>query len=298
MSNTKPPSLLYKYVSAKRSLTCLPEVGDGTLRATQPAALNDPFECHISTLLMDARRGRRTETREEIETFARALTNINPRKQVDASNVGRARKRYGSLFVRTLLAQQLSARFGIVSFSENPSHPLMWSHYTTDGSGFVIGYDSEMLRELAENANGRLSKVLYQRDPAGLGKYKEFKNPDNINRLLAMKSDHWKYEKEWRLVVELNHTIGTGKVDSLDQSINLLRVPNETVRDVFYTERTQTKHVRRLDQRLTSENNRYGGIAGQVGARKLELDGYSYEYTERDVQGDSDLFDMLFPSAN
>ena len=293
MSNTKPPSLLYKYASAKRALTCLPEVGDGALRATQPAALNDPFECHISTLLMDARRGRRTETREEIEEFARALTNINPRKQVDARDVGRARKRYGSLFVRTLLARQLSARFGIVSFSKNPYHPLMWSHYTTDGSGFVIGYDSEMLRELAENANGRLSKVSYQRDPTGLKKYKEFKNIDNINRLLARKSDHWKYEKEWRLIVELNHTIGTGKVDSLDQSINLLRVPNEAVRDVFYTERTQTKHVRRLDRRLTAENNRYGG-----GVRKLELDGYSYEYTERDAQWDSDHVDLFFSSAN
>ena len=36
--------LLYKYVSAERALTCLPEIGDGTLRATQPSALNDPFE--------------------------------------------------------------------------------------------------------------------------------------------------------------------------------------------------------------------------------------------------------------
>ena len=32
--------ILYKYVTANRALTCIPEVGDGTLRATQPAALN------------------------------------------------------------------------------------------------------------------------------------------------------------------------------------------------------------------------------------------------------------------
>ena len=36
--------VLYKYVTAQRALTCIPELGDGTLRATQPAALNDPFE--------------------------------------------------------------------------------------------------------------------------------------------------------------------------------------------------------------------------------------------------------------
>ena len=35
--------ILYKYVTAQRALTCIPELGDGTLCATQPAALNDPF---------------------------------------------------------------------------------------------------------------------------------------------------------------------------------------------------------------------------------------------------------------
>ena len=28
--------VLYKYVRSERALTCIPEVGDGTLRATQP----------------------------------------------------------------------------------------------------------------------------------------------------------------------------------------------------------------------------------------------------------------------
>ena len=41
------PKTLYKYVNAQRALNCMPEVGDGTLRATQPAALNNPFECAV-----------------------------------------------------------------------------------------------------------------------------------------------------------------------------------------------------------------------------------------------------------
>ena len=50
---------LYKYVTSDRALTCIPEVGDGTLRATQPAALNDPFECAVMpayTLFQNERR--------------------------------------------------------------------------------------------------------------------------------------------------------------------------------------------------------------------------------------------------
>ena len=47
------PSLLYKYVTAERALACLPEVGDGTLLATQPVALNDPFECHMQQIFVE-----------------------------------------------------------------------------------------------------------------------------------------------------------------------------------------------------------------------------------------------------
>lgn len=39
------PKTLYKYVSADRAMDCISYVGNGTLRATQPSALNDPFEC-------------------------------------------------------------------------------------------------------------------------------------------------------------------------------------------------------------------------------------------------------------
>ena len=41
----KRVEILYKYVSAEQVQTCLPEVGDGTLRATQPSVLNDPLQC-------------------------------------------------------------------------------------------------------------------------------------------------------------------------------------------------------------------------------------------------------------
>jgi len=315
MSIEKPagsmPEYLYKYVSAKRALSCLPEVGDGSLRATQPAALNDPFECHISTLMMEAReamesplpmqtralpreimermltrkelRKEEKRIREENTKFACALTNINPRKKVSASDVNRERSVSGSLFARTLLARQLSGRFGIIAFSECPFHPLMWSHYATDGSGFVIGYNSQIIQELAEKTGGRLVKVIYEKDPLSLYEYSAFERLDNIYHLLATKSYHWEYEEEWRLIVELENTVGTGKVDVRDLPINLLRIPNEAVVEVFFTERTRRKYTDELNRRLTSKNNRYGGgsaLVRQIGARKLVMSNYDYGYQE------------------
>ena len=132
--------ILYKYVTSRRALTCIPEVGDGTLRATQPAALNDPFECAVTTTYVIP------DEAEENRELAKVLTEINENKPVTGHDVHRARREYGSLFTRQLFTEQVSTRFGIVSFTTDPYHPLMWAHYTTDGSGFVIGYDASGTR--------------------------------------------------------------------------------------------------------------------------------------------------------
>ena len=150
--------ILYKYVTSHRALTCIPEVGDGTLRATQPAALNDPFECAVTTVYVFP------DEAEENREIAKVLTEINGSKPVTEEDVHRARREHGSLFTRQLFTAQVSTRFGIVSFTTDPRHPLMWSHYTTDGSGFVIGYDAAELSKLAGPV-GCLRNVTYSDQP-------------------------------------------------------------------------------------------------------------------------------------
>ena len=79
-------AILYKYVSSDRALTCIPEVGDGTLRATQPAALNDPFECAVMTPYIFPNEA------EENRDLADVLTRINESKPVTEEDVEGARK--------------------------------------------------------------------------------------------------------------------------------------------------------------------------------------------------------------
>ena len=66
---------------------------------------------------------------EEDRELAKVLTEINENKPISAIEVLTARIKYGSLFTRQLLSDQISTRFGIVSFTANPHHPLMWSLY-------------------------------------------------------------------------------------------------------------------------------------------------------------------------
>ncbi len=262
--------VLYKYVTPQRALTCIPEVGDGTLRATQPAALNDPFECAVTVTYVIP------DEAEENRQLAKALTDINESKLVVEEDVQRARQEHGSLFTRQLFTEQVSTRFGIVSFTTQPRHPLMWSHYTTDGSGFVIGYDAAELRQLA-GPKGCLRSVQYGKKPALITGPIVLVSPEsNLPILLSMKSDHWSYEIEWRLIVELNRTIGTGETDQHGQPINLVQVPNEAVVSVYYTERTPRESVSLIRDRLADENNRYRAEK----PRKLVLSSTSYAYEE------------------
>ena len=242
--------VLYKYVTSKRVLTCLPEVGDGTLRATQPAALNDPFECEVSPAF-----ARADQLAEDVE-IAEVLSSLNGATPISDAKVREARSKYGSLFLRELLVSQLSQRYGIVSFSSDPRHLLMWAHYTRDGSGFVIGYQVDALRSLGRHEDS-LREVRYETRTLPIVEYPVL-SEENANILLSFKSDHWSYESEWRLIVELSDTIGTGSRDSRDLPINLVRVPNKAVVDVFHTERTPMNIVEEVRGRLQNPNNRYG----------------------------------------
>ena len=260
---------LYKYVSSERVLTCLPEVGDGTLRATQPSALNDPFECATTKIFIEK------DSDEGNRGLSAVLTSIHASTPVSEADVDEARKLYGSLYMRELMSRQLSRRFGVVSFAGNPYHPLMWSHYTVDGSGFVIAYDKEELKRLCTN-DDHLRPIQYSKKPALIMDYPVLSDQGNIPIFLAHKSDHWEYEQEWRLIVELNATVGTGHRDAHDQSINLVRIPNKAVSRVFFTERTPQEAVEEVRKRLEDENNRYRARY----LTKLVLSETEYAYVE------------------
>ena len=262
--------ILYKYMPAERIMTCLPEVGDGTLRATQPASLNDPFESHVAIDYVE------WDDNEENWELSIILTALNVASPVSADDVYMARHKYGSLYLRELLSRQLSRRFGIVSFSTDPRHPLMWAHYTVDGSGFAIGYDADQVRKLGRGEDC-LRPVRYESEVMPLPA-PDVLTEDNAYSLLSLKAHHWKYEQEWRLILELSETIGNGDRDRHDQPINLVRVPNSAVKSIYFTERTPFERVVEIRRRINEPNNRYE----DVNLVKLVLSDRQYAYENED----------------
>ena len=259
--------MLYKYMTAKRAMTVLPEGGNGTLRVTQPAALNDPFEC--ATLCAAVY----PSAEEEVKEIMAALNWIVPERRVNKSDVQLSVRQLGTQAWNDLFRKQLSRRFGVVSFSSNALHPLLWAHYADSGAGVVVGYRVSELKEIAKGYE-RLGAVRYTETlPRHIG-HVIFKDEGNLHVTMLTKADYWKYEEEWRLTLELMNMVGMGEDDPKGYSINLCPIPNEAVTEVYVTERTPRETIAELEKRLRNPINRFSARA--VRELTLARDGYGY----------------------
>ena len=250
-NQTKPtPKVLYKYLPADRALGVLPEDGNGALRATQPAALNDPLECAtICSAIYPS-------TEEEIQDILRSLNFIAPKHPVTDSDVQRSLQQLGTQAWNDLFRNQLSRRLGVISFSSSHLHPLLWAHYADSGAGIVIGYRTSILENVVTGAE-RLAEVQYYEQPPISTGHVIFTDEGNLHVILLTKARYWKYEEEWRLTVELKNTIGLGESDNKKYSINIRQIPNEAVTEVYYTERTPQSTVEIIEARLSNSSNRF-----------------------------------------
>ena len=80
-----------------------------------------------------------------------------------------------------------------------------------DGSGFSIGYHAGVLKSLTTSGI-HLRPIRYIPKPGVVIDYRVLSTPkSNLVQIMRCKSDHWEYESEWRLIVELDLTIGTAK---------------------------------------------------------------------------------------
>ena len=107
-----------------------------------------------------------------------------------------------------------------------------------------------------------------------------------IRDRLADKNNRYRAESPRKLIMSFtsygyeeapaDSTIGTGITDDRNQPINLVKIPNEAVVSVHYTERTSPEAVKLIRDRLADKNNRYRAES----PRKLIMSFTSYGYEE------------------
>lgn len=131
----------------------------------------------------------------DFDTFKQLMTKELAKKEPDL------RQHIQGLFplVRTTLASAFENRVGTLSLSEVPDNLLMWAHYAASHSGFVLELDAHHpyfhAQVSPEDELRHLRRVMY-RDTRPSVALTSLDPAD----LFLVKSSHWAYEREWRIL--------------------------------------------------------------------------------------------------
>lgn len=215
--------IVYKYVTAER----IDVLKDNRIRFTQAAALNDPFESmpDLSQFKRDKSgnikalrdAGIRDEDIEKSEFFREVVIDV----------------------LTDRLHESMGGAFAFLSLSQINDNLLMWAYYTDCHKGFVIGFDSENeFFSPGYLSRGGLQPVNYQANrfvlpPAGFNGLTHDEMEGANEQYFFTKSEHWKHERELRIVAEPPRADKTIQPEG-QLPIHLFRFPVEAVREIIF----------------------------------------------------------------
>jgi len=84
---------------------------------------------------------------------------------------------------------------GLFSLSSVPDNILMWSHYSSNHQGFVVGFDSKAL--LSDYEFDFMEPINYQRSYPIISGLED--QSSQFYKKFFFKSELWSYEQEWRI---------------------------------------------------------------------------------------------------
>ena len=286
------PDILYKYIPKKLIGAGAPN----SLRATQLLALNDDMECNVTTM-----KGSEEEDSLEFLALVQSKLQQHLGLPVPWEELLTRSLRYGDLRLSTFIQEYLNPRAGVVSFSTDILVPTMWAHYAQN-TGIVVGYDTEALSALgfelrpvvyselaptyqpsqgdgirlsfvdreymeSELKAGRDSdglRILVSTDLAEFGA-----GWKSLSRVLLVKGMSWEYEKEVRLLVDLEQARDTGKVVN-GWPIKVIDPPPEAIREIYGGANTRKEDVDRAVEVARGEN-KSGLFVGHVSSHAFRI---------------------------
>ena len=145
-----------------------------------------------------------------------------------------------SLAINTLMSA-MNREIGILCLTEKRDNLLMWAHYASNHTGFVIAFDENHSffdqRKRENEIRGHLKKVRYSMKRPEVTLFDpSLSNQENMDRWIKdifwVKSQHWKYEQEWRMSNTLRDCQRIVQSDSYD--IHLFSIPNDCIVGIIF----------------------------------------------------------------
>ena len=292
VGKTDIPEVVYKYIPRRLIGEGAPE----SLRATQLLALNDDMECNITTVPDQSLD--RSHFRALIRSKVKTCLGI----AVSEDELLRRGRRYGDLRLSTFIQEFLNPRVGVVSLSTDLLVPTMWAHYAQN-TGIVVGYETEALAKLGyelrsvtyselapwyEPARGdsiRLMIVDRERveQDVRAGRTREglpvlcdvdltqfCADWKALSQVVFVKGASWDYEREVRLLVDLQQACDTGKCDENDWPVKVIDIPPEAIREIYGGSNTRETDLKRAVE-VARGADKTGLFVGRVSSHGFRI---------------------------
>ena len=193
-----PGTLLFRYrsVAGESGARSGEIITKSELYFANPLSFNDPFDCrpvfqikaenteikryYDGVLKRQAAHLNREARRAE----AKRVAVDKDRKLTNPQNLEEFKRSYDST---------VTARVGMLCLSEVPDDPLMWSHYADSHRGICLAFDWR------DPFFAAAQQVRYAKQRPAINPVFH-DNETMLEHALLTKSDHWSYEREWRIV--------------------------------------------------------------------------------------------------
>ncbi len=162
------------------------------IRFPNPLNFNDPFDCKPKVIF----KGTHKEKREFLISQAKIRNPYLKNKEIKKILVeGSALKKFRNVEYVNSLFDNYKKLFGLYCLSEISDDLLMWSHYADAHRGFCLQFKSDN----PDTIFGKAYKITYQEEYPVVNLL-ELDNFKSCFDIFATKSNHWEYEKEWRII--------------------------------------------------------------------------------------------------
>lgn len=174
----------------------------GQIYFQQPKKFNDPWDCKAPKIFFP-------RSKSFIKEFHYYLSRGYSKDLVDAKwekneklSRGEIRGKYRILFEEAL--ENIRKKIGVFSLSFIPDSELMWSHYASSHSGYMLHFKidiNEYFTNPLLKETGIPIPVVYNKKRPKLNIATYYSNPNkHIYDLIRFKSEAWSYENELRLM--------------------------------------------------------------------------------------------------
>lgn len=236
----------FKYVATDR----IDILHSRLIRFTQPSALNDPFEAQPDFYTL----GKKGLANSFAEMIKKAPIHVwEDYKRATGSSLDRwafanrliadpdyAERLYKDLGHRNILPNlrerfyKFHNQFGILSLSETNDNLLMWAHYASGHTGFVLILDGShdfFKGTVSLPGFAKPEPVKYKLERPRM-MIEETSEGDAIRKIFFIKGDNWKYEKEWRYLKNIDEA-HKKIIDTNTHDVHLFRLPSKCIKGVI-----------------------------------------------------------------